>query len=414
MLPSEVSVRLPYRDQTDAAINLIYPIYKHIGFLIIFCLFVVVITAILTLRTPKVYEATAIILPETKEFGGGEGLKAAFLQQFGIAGLGGTKATPSNVSQAVLKSSELAQSVLSRYHYFFMMGINKNSQERVAKSFAKAVKVKTSLREPTISVSIQSNDPILAADLTNSYVVALDKYNRTSAVTSAQRLRKYVEKRLEAVDRELEQSQEKLRNFQEKNRAISISKQTEATLEVLSRLEAQRVALEVEKAGKQKFFKGPHIEIEGLKAQIDALEKNINRLTYSKESKVPVEREKGRIEFYIPLTRIPALNFGESRLLMNVKAKTAVVNMLTTQLEQAKLEETKDVPTINILDWAKPPRRHIKPNLKLNVILSVVVSVFIGIFLVFFIEFIHRMFQNPETSQKWQEMKKGVNSKNTH
>ena len=250
MLPSEVSVRLPYRDQTDAAINLIYPIYKHIGFLIIFCLFVVVITAILTLRTPKVYEATAIILPETKEFGGGEGLKAAFLQQFGIAGLGGTKATPSNVSQAVLKSSELAQSVLSRYHYFFMMGINKNSQERVAKSFAKAVKVKASLREPTISVSIQSNDPILAADLTNSYVVALDKYNRTSVVTSAQRLRKYVEKRLEAVDRELEQSQEKLRNFQEKNRAISISKQTEATLEVLSRLEAQRVALEVEKAGK--------------------------------------------------------------------------------------------------------------------------------------------------------------------
>jgi uncharacterized protein involved in exopolysaccharide biosynthesis len=251
-------------------------------------------------------------------------------------------------------------------------------------------------------VSVQSHDPILAADLANTYIQELDKYNRTNTVSSAQRLRKYVEERLDAVNTELEQAQKDLRRFQEENKAISISKQAEATLKVLSELEAQRVAVEVQMAAKQKFYRGPHLEIEQLKAQMEAIQKNIDRLTYSKAPRVPVEEEKGKVEFYIPLTRIPALNFDESRLLLKVKAKTGVVTMLTTQLEQAKLDEARDMPTINVLDWAEPPERPIKPKLKLNILLSAVVSLFIGIFLVFLLEYTHRVGQDPETSPKWQ------------
>ena len=162
------------------------------------------------------------------------------------------------------------------------------------------------------------------------------------------------------------------------------------------------------KAAKEKFYKGTHIEIEILNAQIEALQKNIDRLTYSEESKIPVERKKGEVEFYIPLKRIPGLNFDESRLLLQVKAKTGVVTMLITQLEQAKLDEAKDMPTINVLDWAEPPEKPIKPRIKLNLILSLLVSLFIGMLLIYFLEFINRMDQDPEISPKWQEMKQGL------
>jgi uncharacterized protein involved in exopolysaccharide biosynthesis len=173
-------------------------------------------------------------------------------------------------------------------------------------------------------------------------------------------------------------------------------------------MESQRVSLEVEKAAKEKFYKGPHIEIEQLEAQMEALQKNINRLTYSEEASVPLETEKGKVEFYIPLTRIPALNFDESRLLLDVKAKTGVVTMLTTQLEQARLEEARDIPTITTLEWAAPPEEPVKPKIKLNIILSFIVALFLGIFIVFFMEFTERMDQDPEAAPKWREMKKGV------
>jgi uncharacterized protein involved in exopolysaccharide biosynthesis len=408
---SQLPPGLYSREQIDDEINLIdliYPVYKRWKFLVIFCFLVVLATAALTWRSPKVYEARAVILPETSAISSGSELKAVFMEQFGIAGIGDSTGTPSEIFEAIIKSSELARKVLERYDYFSIAGVKKSDEESVVKSFADNIEVSKDRSAPTLSVSLQDNDPVSAADLVNSYIIALDAYNRDNTVTSARRLRIYIEERLNASNQELEQAQQELREFQEENRAISISKQADATLEVLSEMEAQRVNLEVEMAAKESFYKGPHMEIEQLKAQMEALQKNIDQLTYSTESEVPIELDKGKVEFYIPLKKIPALNFDESRLLLKVKAKTGVVTMLTTQLEQAKLDETKDMPTINVLEWAVPPEFPIKPKLKLNIVLSLVVSFFLGIFLIFLKEFFSRMDQDPESSPKWREMKKGL------
>lgn len=400
----------PYQDQFEDEINLVdlvYPLFKHIKFLILFCLIVTFVVGIATLRQPKTYEATATILPEVSQSAGvGTELKAAFLEQFGVSGLGGDSTTSSDMFEAILNSRELAKGVLKRSRYADIMGIP--DAAKATNSLTETIKVKKSRDDPTISVSFQGTDPIMIADLVNTYLRELDEYNRTYTVTSARRLRQYIETRLVAAQEELDQAQQGLRDFQEKHRAVSISEQAEATLKVLSDMEVQRVALEVEIAAKEKFFKGPHIEIEQLKARMEALQKNIDRLTYSREKSVQIEGDKGRVEFYIPLTKIPALSFDESGLLLKAKAKTGVVTMLTTQLEQARLDETKDMPTVNVLDWARPPELPVKPKLKLNVILGFVVSLFLGVFIIFFWEFINRLDQDPETAPKWLEIKKGL------
>jgi len=390
-------------------VDLLYPIYKRRKFLMVFCLAVTIAVGIVSILSPKTYNATAVILPISNQDSSlTKALTSTFLEQFGVSGLGSTASNPSVVFEAVLKSNELAANVLRRYDYFSRMGINKKSENRIVKSFAESVNVTTSKKDTTISVSIQSHDPVFASDLANSYVKELDRYNLNNSFTSARSLREYIEKRMDEADKELDQAQVKLREFQEKNRAVSITQQAEATLKVLGDMESRRVALEVEKATKEKFYKGPHIQIEQLEAQMEALRKNIDSLTYSKESSVPVELEQGKVEFYIPLTRIPGLNFDESKLLLKVKAKTGVVTLLTTQLEQAKLDEAKDMPTIKVLEWSYPPEKPVKPKIRMNIILSLVVSLFLGIFIVFFMEFMHRMDQDPETAPKWLEMKKGV------
>ena len=395
-------------DEEINILDFIFPIFKRWKFLVIFMFGVVSFAAIYTFRTPKTYEATAVILPEPKPTDGGIGveLKAAFLEQFGVSGIGNASSTPSEVFEAVIRSEYLARQVLDRYNYFYVMGITDEDEEFVTRSFVRAVNVEKGEAGPTLSITIQSGDPLLAADLTNSYIEALDKYNQSNTITSARRLRKYIEDRLKTANYDLEKAQKELWQFQDKNKAISIEKQTKATIEILSELEAQRVILEIEKAAKEKFYKGPHLQIEESKAKMEAVQKNINRLMYSNEDKIPISKEKGKVEFYIPLIHIPALNFEESRILLKVKAKTSVVTMLTTQLEQAKLDETKDMPTINVLDWAQPSTKPIKPNLKLNIILSVVISFFLGTFFVFCLEYFQRVNQNSGGVSKWIEMKK--------
>jgi tyrosine-protein kinase Etk/Wzc len=392
-------------------IDLIYPIYKKRKFLIRFCLGIAIAVGIVSFFLPKTYEATAIILPATDESGASlsQGLASTFLEQFGMSGLIGNSSTDSSAMfEAVLKGNELAEEVLRRYDYLSIMGINKYGEKKTIKSFAGTVQVTKSKDDPSMSIAIQSHDPVFAANLVNSYVRELNKYNLNNSFTSTRYFREYIEQRMDEAERELDQAQAELREFQEKNSAISISQQAKATLNVLGEMQSKLITLEVDKAAKEKFYKGSHIQIEQLDAQMEALRKNIDQLTYSQEGSVAIEKEGGKIEFYIPLKSMPGLNFDESKMLLKVEAKTGVVTLLTTQLEQAKLDEAKDMPTINVLEWAYPPMTPVKPKLVLNVILSLVVGMFLGIFIVFFMEFIERMDQDPETMPKWMEIKNGI------
>jgi tyrosine-protein kinase Etk/Wzc len=405
-----------YKEEMDDEINLIdliYPIYKRRKFLIRFCLLIAIATGVISLFLPKTYKATTVILPVSD--GGNSsltsGLASSVLGQLGLSGfsgLGMSGSTTSKNFRAALESNKLANEVLKRYDYFTIMGVGKNSEINCSKAFAGLIEVTESKTDYTISISVQHHDPVFASNLVNSYVKALDAYNLNNSFTSAGNLRKYVERRLEEADLELDQAQKELRDFQEKNKAVSITDQGQATLNVLSQLEAQKVVLEVQKSAKERFFKGSYTDLQVLKSQIDAFQKNIDQLTYSQESSVPVKRESGQIEFYIPLSSIPGLGFDESKLLLKVKAKTGVITLLTSQLEQTKLDEAKDIPTINILERSYPPGAPIKPKIVLNIILSLVVSFFLGIFILFFMEFIQRLDHDPETAPKWLEMKKGI------
>ena len=399
-----------YEEDEINIIDLIYPIFKRRKFLIKFCLTITILVGILSFFSEKIYEAKAVILPETGDESGDIGVKAAFLEQFGVAGLGGVNSTPSAVFGAVLKSNELAWNVLKRYDYYYMMGISSYDQKNnLVKAFAQKVNVSESKKDPSISISLQYNDPVIVSDIANTYVKALDEYNLENSYTSTSRLKEYIEDRLSVAEEELDSAHKQLREFQEKNKAVSISKQTQATLEILAEMESRKVALEVEKAAKEKSYGEPAREIEQLEAQIDAINKNIGRLTYSGDASVPIEAKDGNVEFYIPLTRIPALNYDESKLLLKVKAKTGVITMLTTQREQAKLDEAKDMPTINTLELAEPPLFPIKPKKIFNIILGVFVSLFLGVFITFLMEFTQRLDQDPELAPKWKEMKKSLN-----
>ena len=122
---TNVPIRMQQDEDSDIhLIDLIYPIYKRRKFLILFCLCVVAAIGVISVLMPKTYEATAVVLPEEKESMAGGELKAAFLEQFGLVGLGEGAATPAEVFEAILKSKELAREVLKRYRYYYAAGIS--------------------------------------------------------------------------------------------------------------------------------------------------------------------------------------------------------------------------------------------------------------------------------------------------
>jgi len=87
------------------------------------------------------------------------------------------------------------------------------------------------------------------------------------------------------------------------------------------------------------------------------------------------------------LSNLPALGLELARLMRNVKVQETVYTLLTSQYEQAKVNEAKESITIQVVDYAIPPEKKSKPSTTLNVLVAGVSSIFLGIFLAFFLEF---------------------------
>lgn len=402
-------------DEEVRLVDYLYPLFKRRGLILLFLLATVGATALFTFSSPTVYEARAVLLPET---GGQEdfGLRAAMAQQFGVS-VPGQKADPSTLFTNVLKSRPFAERVAERFNLAEYAPPGGDGQglvsvvaqrQAVAERLLAGVDVKVDARRGSaITITVPWKDPIVAAHLANTYVAELDRYNRQANVTKAKRLRLFLDDRLAQANRELTLAQQDLRSFQEQHKAISIAEQAKQTLTTLTRLEAQKMDLEIQREAQERFVRESHTQVKALQAQLAALQKNIEQLKYA-EVMARANERNGPLEYYVPLDQVPLLSFQESRLLLEVGTKAKVVELLTTQLEQTKLEEARELPTITVLEPAVVPERRSKPQVKQNLLLGAVVGLFGGVMLAFVATYFEREARDSTNGSKWQEMRQGL------
>jgi hypothetical protein len=71
--------------------------------------------------------------------------------------------------------------------------------------------------------------------------------------------------------------------------------------------------------------------------------------------------------------------------------------ILLEQLEQAKLQENEELPTITVLDYARPPEVRSRPRRSLIVVASFGGSLVLAVFLALIFEYFRRLReQNPQ------------------
>ncbi|MCS7180262.1 MAG: lipopolysaccharide biosynthesis protein, partial [bacterium] len=76
-----------------------------------------------------------------------------------------------------------------------------------------------------------------------------------------------------------------------------------------------------------------------------------------------------------------------TKILRELKVQETLYNFLTSKMEEAKIEEARDTPVVQILDKAKIPYKVYKPDIKF--ILLLISGIIGGIgFLVIFFDFL--------------------------
>jgi len=95
---------------------------------------------------------------------------------------------------------------------------------------------------------------------------------------------------------------------------------------------------------------------------------------------------------------VPEIGLELVRLTREVKVGETVVSLLTQQLEQAKINEAKDLPVVQILDRAVPAERYSWPKLRLNVAIATAVSLMLSVFFAFFVDYIRQLRHRARTA----------------
>ena len=333
------------------------------------------VTAGVTFLLPNIYESTArILLPQHSQ-----STAAAVLGQFaGVSGLGagvlGVK-NPNEMYVGMLKSRSVADQLISRFS--LKRVFDEETMVLTRDALADVTQIKAG-RDGLISISVEDEDPARAAALANAYVDELRKLTQTLAVTEASQRRLFFEKQVGQAKTGLAEAEMALKDTQERTGLISLSDQGKAIVESVATLRAQIAAKEVQLGAMRSFATEDHPdyvrgrgELAGMRVQLAKLERNADGVAAN---------------VLVPTGSVPAAGLEYARKLREVKYYEAIFELMSKQLEIARIDEAKDASIIQVLDTAVASDRRSKPRRALITALVGVLAAIAAVVMAFVLE----------------------------
>jgi uncharacterized protein involved in exopolysaccharide biosynthesis len=256
------------------------------------------------------------------------------------------------IYMAILQSRTILETVAQRFDLARVYEID--NPEKLIKALAS--NVETSIdKEGLITVSVLDKDPQRAADMANAFVHYLDSINVELNIQKARNNRIFLEKRFNQNKEELTQAEEELKAFQEKYGAIALPAQTEAAIRGAAELQATIMATEVDLGVKKKYLTSTHDEVIQTQNKLTELRKKLNEMAYGDVYPSKGTNGNSKTEIFIPFKDVPQIGLEFARKFRELEVQKTLYQLLIQQYEQAKIQEAKDVSTVQVLDKAIPP-----------------------------------------------------------
>ena len=221
-------------------------------------------------------------------------------------------------------------------------------------------------------IEVSWDDPVIAADLANYTLKALEIYLSQNTLTAGQKNLQFIEKQLGKAEKELRQGEEALRNFNTDKKYFIKFTESEVLAKALVEMQAMHAKAEVDKEVMLQFRNKRSPQVQQLSLGNEALERQIKNYSNILQNRS---------------NQVGSLKVEKEFLTKELEVYQEIYKQLRIQLEQQRLEASKDETLFRIIDPALEPEHPSKPKKRLIVALSAVVSLFFGIFLVFLIEF---------------------------
>ncbi|HOL33292.1 MAG TPA: Wzz/FepE/Etk N-terminal domain-containing protein [Candidatus Syntrophosphaera thermopropionivorans] len=376
--------------------ELIRLIIRNRKFIIIFVAVVSVAAVIYSLVTPQIWRSTAtfyVIGDQTSSLPFNiEGLSGL------TAGLMGTTNSQNAISAVIaMNSRQFSEKVIRHFNLIDYYKITTKDSLKAMDSalkmlHTKTMKIGSDPETGLVTVSADTKDKKLSRDIVNYYLQQLDIYNREEKITRGKMNREFLEARVNETRAEIDSLLLALKDFQQRHNAVDIEAQTSSLIKSYSDIIATKMSTDIElELARKNYAENSPIVLE-LKDRSEALAKQIKQLEAGKEPLKP--------RYLIDIGSLPDLATQYAQLKMNLEIKTKVYEFLYPQYEAAKLEELKDLPTLDILDTPREAGLRVRPKRAVMCIIAFALAVVVSIIIVLIKNALEL------NKERWQEIKK--------
>ncbi len=361
---------------------------KHKKFIFFTVLLVSIISVTYVLVVPKLWTSTVTLLPASEQE---SSLNFGSSSFFGLGStiLGSSFQKDAEELVTIMKSRTFSEDVINNFNLVDYFKI-KDSDSLVVMDKV-LIKFREKMRnihidEDTglIMISISSKNKYLSSDIANYYSHKLEKYNLESRSSKGKSKRIFIGERLDEVKNELDSLSLAINSFKKENNTLDLERQSIAMIELYSDLITKKIETEIELDYSSQFLSNESPKYKELLNRKIAINEKIKELEFA--------TKQNKIKFSLNLNEIPDLELHLSELLIAFEIQTSLYSYLYPEYEEAKIDEVKDLPTIEIIDDAVPAGLRSYPKRARMCVTNFIISLILSIFFSFIIEY----FQNNE------------------
>ena len=349
----------------------------------------IVFTVLLYLFYPLTYTSTCVVLPPEQK----TGASLSGLLAMGGGDLNnlipGAGKTNSQLYAEILKSRTVALEVVKKYRLAEFFDADDSLEAATELRNRLIIEVtKESILKVSVALSTgpggrlsAEKDSVkhLTAKVTNGFIAALDRVNRDKLSSTAKKARIYLEDQLVKTKVSLDSAESALAVFQKESKAISLPEQLNAAIETAAQLKGEIISTQINLGYLSQNLSSDNQMILSLQKKLQALEQQYSKI------------ENSNKDFLLNFSSAPELALRLADLTRTVKILNQVYILIQQQYFQEKLQENKDMQTIDVLDEAIPEKKPSSPRTLFSALM-----VFLSIFLLLLFVLIRKQKQLSE------------------
>jgi capsule polysaccharide export protein KpsE/RkpR len=341
-------------------------LWGHRRFLYKAAIWGIIISTILVFLLPRRYESKVSLMPPDTLGGSSSAMVAmATKANPALAALAsellGAKKTGALFAE-LLKSRSVQDPIVDRFQ------LQKVYWKRYKEDARDKLEGRTTISEDrksgVLSIEVTDSDPKRARDIAQAYVEELNRLVALVSTSSARSERKFIEQRLVGVKVDLEDAERQFSAFSSEHAVLDIKEQAKATVESAAVLQGQLIAAQSELQGLEQIYTPNNVRVKSSRARVAELQRQLQRIG---GTNTPDDSGKPD-EIYPPIRKLPLLGVEWADLYRRVKIQETVYELLNEQYELARIQEAKEIPTVNVIDPADlPEKKSFPPRLVLIV-----------------------------------------------